>query len=58
MGDSNFNDSEDFQDFEDEKKIYQGHKIPLFVKLAWFTFILWMIIYLIIFLIPDLKQWI
>lgn len=36
----------------------EGHAVPLFIKFAWSVLIIWGIIYLIKFGLPDLKVWI
>lgn len=36
---------------------YIGNHIPFFIKLAWVILILWILYYLLIYMIPDLKIW-
>ncbi|MFZ8934911.1 MAG: hypothetical protein ACO20H_09595 [Bacteriovoracaceae bacterium] len=41
----------------DGKFEYQGHKIPLVIKIVWSILIVWLIVYLVSYLGPDLKIW-
>lgn len=48
----------------DEKKlkerdfqVYQGWKIPAFLKMAWTALIIWQVVYLVTYLVPNLKEW-
>ena len=38
-------------------KDYQGHKIPLAIKIAWIILLLWVVGYLAVYALPDLMQW-
>ncbi len=45
-------------EFDNDKVVYQGNKVPLFIKIAWIVLIVWLIAYLIYFALPDLMQWV
>lgn len=36
---------------------YQGNRIPLVIKFAWIILIIWVVVYLIVYAFPDLKEW-
>lgn len=42
---------------QDNEPIYQGNHIPVVLKIAWVIFVIWMISYIAINTIPDLKNW-
>ncbi len=41
----------------DGKFEYKSHKIPLVIKFVWTVLIIWLIVYLILYMAPDLKIW-
>ncbi len=41
----------------DGKFEYQGYKVPLVIKLVWAALIIWLIVYLIRYMGPDLQMW-
>lgn len=47
----------DEKDESEVPHVYVGNHIPIFIKLVWAILIIWIIIYLITYALPDLQVW-
>ena len=43
---------------QEESHRYIGNRIPVFIKIAWFILIIWIIWYMVYYTVPDFKYWI